>query len=410
MRARRFAAIVIFICVIAACTCFGIFYLSYCGKEDEPLTVTGFAFDTTYTITLHKGGSNDILGECVRLCAEYEKIFSRTNKGSELAKLNEISDAYSQAVEEDITLKNKWNNVKNVNGVSFTKQEKKAIEDKIYYILYNGNEGKTVDETAETKVGAYEINSDNGSLSVPLSKDLYNLIQKGLYYCRLSEGGFDITIEPLSSLWDFKSDKKEVPDSGQIHKILDDIDYKRVQLTEQRVNFLCPGIGIDLGGIAKGYIADCLKSFLLDSGVESGIISLGGNVLCIGAKTDGESFNIGIQQPFAMRNETAMSVGVKDLSVVSSGIYERYFETEDGKLYHHILNPKTGYPYENGIYGVTIISKKSVDGDGLSTTCFALGVERGLELINSMKDTYAVFITDDGKQHYSEGFESMIYG
>ena len=149
---------------------------------------------------------------------------------------------------------------------------------------------------------------------------------------------------------------------------------------------------------------DKIKEFLLSKGVKSAIINLGGNVLCIGSKPDKTPFRIGIQKPFADRSETIATVDITDQSVVSSGIYERFFE-KDGQLYHHILNPKTGYPYDNSLISVTIICDSSTDGDGLSTSCFALGLEKGMELINSLPDVHSVFITSDDKLHYSENFQ-----
>ncbi|NCC45070.1 MAG: FAD:protein FMN transferase, partial [Clostridia bacterium] len=110
-----------------------------------------------------------------------------------------------------------------------------------------------------------------------------------------------------------------------------------------------------------------------------------------------------VQKPFADRNETITTVDVSDYSVVSSGIYERHFE-KDGRNYHHILDPSTGYPYDNGLTSVTILSPTSTEGDGLSTTCFALGLDAGMALINETEDVEAAFISSDGKIHYSSGF------
>ncbi len=240
-----------------------------------------------------------------------------------------------------------------------------------------------------------------------LSEECAELIGKGLYYSELSGGAFDITIEPLSSLWDFTSGEKQIPDSQTLVEAQKHVGYEKVELKGNKIRFQEDGMRLELGAIAKGYIADKIKEFLISEGVESAVIDLGGNVLCIGARPDGEAFRVGIQKPFADRNETVATAGIRDRSVVSSGIYERYFE-KDGKLYHHILNPKSGYPYENGLTAVTILSDESVDGDGLSTVCFALGLEKGLELINSLPDTQAVFITEDGELHYSEHFEEEV--
>lgn len=236
-----------------------------------------------------------------------------------------------------------------------------------------------------------------------VSPETAELIVKGLEYCNLSNGGFDIAIEPVSSLWDFTSEEKVIPTEKQLAEALPLIDYNSVILTGNHVRFQKEGMGLDLGAIAKGYIADRMKDFLISKGIKSATISLGGNILCIGEKPDGTPFKVGIQKPFSDRGETVSVASVKDKSVVSSGVYERYFE-KDGQFYHHILNPRTGYPYDNSLLAVTIISDESVDGDGLSTTCFALGLEEGMKLINSLPDVEAVFITEDNELHYSDNF------
>lgn len=150
-----------------------------------------------------------------------------------------------------------------------------------------------------------------------------------------------------------------------------------------------------------------MKEYLKSQGVESAIINLGGNVLCVGERPGGKPFKIGLQKPFADRTETVASLDIRDLSVVSSGVYERHFE-ENGVNYHHILDPFTGYPYENGLTQVTILSEQSVDGDGLSTTCFALGLEGGMKLADSLDGVYAVFITEDGEIHYSQNAADFV--
>lgn len=240
-----------------------------------------------------------------------------------------------------------------------------------------------------------------------VSDDLASLIQSGLSYGNLSQGTFDITIEPVSSLWDFTSGEKVIPSEEEIQKVLPLVNYQDVTVSGNQVTFSQENAGLDLGAIAKGYISDRIKDFLISRGVKSATINLGGNVLCIGNRPDGSPFRIGIQKPFADRNETAAIVEITDKSVISSGIYERYFE-KDGQLYHHILNPKTGYPYDNSLISVTVITDKGVDGDGLSTTCFALGLEKGMELINSLPDVQAIFITDDYQLHYSEDFAKEV--
>ena len=168
-----------------------------------------------------------------------------------------------------------------------------------------------------------------------------------------------------------------------------------------------PAARLDVGAVAKGYIADRMKDYLTESGVESAIINLGGNVLCVGGLPDGTDFHIGLQKPFAGRTETFANVAVNGMSVVSSGVYERHFEL-DGVNYHHLLDPKTGYPYQNGLVSVTILSPRSVDGDALSTTCFSLGLEDGMALLDSIGDVCGIFVTEDGEIYYSEGAEEYV--
>ena len=251
------------------------------------------------------------------------------------------------------------------------------------------------------------LNNRNGQSVFTLTKETAEVLEKGIYYSTLTDGAFDITVEPLTSLWNFTSENPVVPDSTQIASAVKKVDYKSLSLEGTELTFLSDDTKLDLGAIAKGFIADQMKDYLLENGVKSAIINLGGNILCVGSKPDGTAFKIGVQKPFKDRNETVASLEIRDYSVVSSGIYERYFE-QDGISYHHILNPNTGYPYENDLISVTIISPYSVDGDGLSTSCFALGLEKGMELINSLDDIYAIFITDDYNLHYSNGAEDFI--
>ena len=142
-----------------------------------------------------------------------------------------------------------------------------------------------------------------------LSEECAELIGKGLYYSELSGGAFDITIEPLSSLWDFTSGEKQIPDSQTLVEAQKHVGYEKVELKGNKIRFQEDGMGLELGAIAKGYIADKIKEFLISEGVESAVIDLGGNVLCIGARPDGEAFRVGIQKPFADRNETVATAG-----------------------------------------------------------------------------------------------------
>jgi thiamine biosynthesis lipoprotein len=162
------------------------------------------------------------------------------------------------------------------------------------------------------------------------------------------------------------------------------------------------GMTLDLGGIAKGWIADEISRFLQDNGAEHFLINLGGNVLVYGGKPDGSPFRIGMQDPTADRGRYMGIFSLENGSVVSSGVYERYFEA-DGVRYHHILSTEDGRPVRNGLAAVTILSAESIDGDALSTTVFALGLEAGMDLVQSLEDVEAAFVTETGRVILTQG-------
>lgn len=248
---------------------------------------------------------------------------------------------------------------------------------------------------SRTKEGSelYQVNHREES-SVTLSDDLAWVVQEGIDFYGISEGAFDITIAPLLELWDFKSKDAVVPDEELIRAAAERVDGSAIHLSGNVLTFDREDTEIDLGALAKGYAADKLKAYLLEEGVESAMINLGGNVLAIGAKADESPWKVGVQRPFAERGETSEVLEVKDKSVVSSGIYERYFEQE-GVLYHHILNPDTGYPVDTVFSQVTIISESSLLGDALSTVCLLVGPEKAEEITGQFPDVELHYVLAD---------------
>lgn len=249
-----------------------------------------------------------------------------------------------------------------------------------------------------------ELYRVNQGLQQELSPDTEALLVTALSYSSLSGGLFDPSIGPVSSLWDFHAESPTVPEAEEIQTALPLIDYEKISLSHHTIS-MEEGMILDLGAVSKGYIADRIKEYLVEKGVESAVIDLGGNVLCIGSRPDGSPFQIGIRQPFADERKAAVVLSVSGQSVVTSGIYERCFE-QDGILYHHLLDPNTGMPCDNELASVTIISAHSVDGDALSTCCFLMGTEKGMQLIDSLPDIQAVFITRDGEILYSDNFKA----
>lgn len=266
---------------------------------------------------------------------------------------------------------------------------------------------KKYDSMFSNKIEDSEISRINsaGGNPVEVSKETIKLIKKGIYYSEMSDGAFDITIAPVSNLWDFKAETPSVPSPEAIAEAVSHVNYENIIIRDNTVKLTDPQAGIDLGAIAKGYIADRIKDYLEEEGVRHAMINLGGNVLAMGSKLDGSDYNIGIQKPFDETGEPITSVKISDKSVVTSGIYQRYFKA-DGKIYHHILDPNTGYPCENNLYSVTILTDSSLTADALSTTCFLLGYDRGMKLINQLDNVDAIFITNDNQIHYSKNFQN----
>lgn len=194
------------------------------------------------------------------------------------------------------------------------------------------------------------INAAGGN-PVEVSGETVKLIKKALYYSEFSNGLFDITIAPVSKLWDFHSDTPAPPAPEVLNEAVSHVDYKNIIVKDNTVRLTDPHAAIDVGGIAKGYIADRVKEYLKKQGVKHAIINLGGNVLAMGGRLDGSDYNIGIQKPFDNAGEPITSVRISSKSVVTSGTYQRYFEA-GGKLYHHILDPHTGLPCENNLHSV----------------------------------------------------------
>ncbi len=248
-----------------------------------------------------------------------------------------------------------------------------------------------------------------GGKYVEISEDTAEILKTACSYCKDTKGCFDITVGGLERLWNFQAKNPAVPKQEDIDAELEKVHYQQIRLRETDGKFFAAaknGSEIDLGGIAKGFIADKMKAYLLAQGARSGIINLGGNVLLIGSKPGGAPYKVGIQKPFDDLGNPAFFVketgdGGKG-SIVTSGTYQRYFEA-DGRRYHHILDTKTGYPVDNGLSSVTIFSERSIDGDALSTAVFCLGETDGMAYVEKLDGVEAVFIREDGSIRGTSG-------
>ncbi|MBO7668025.1 MAG: FAD:protein FMN transferase [Firmicutes bacterium] len=239
-----------------------------------------------------------------------------------------------------------------------------------------------------------------------VSPDTAELIALGLEYSELSHGVFDITVGRLTELWDFGG-ANHVPEETELPPVLSSVDYHNLAIDGQTVTLSDPEARLELGAVAKGYIADRVAELLKQQGVSSAVIDLGGNVVTLGTKPGGEAWKIGVQQPFG--EERSELIGLikaeGDLSLVTSGVYERNFE-QDGVLYHHILDPRTGFPADTDVSGVTVVSASSARGDALSTVCLLLGLEEGSRLLEADPDVLgAVWVMSSGEVRVQGGVD-----
>lgn len=272
----------------------------------------------------------------------------------------------------------------------------------------------------------YKINHAKGA-PVEVSKDTWIVVESGIGFGEFSDGAFDITVGKVMDLWDFTGDHPKVPDEKELQEALKTVDYRQIEteVTGDRqkkytIRLTNPEAQIDLGGIAKGCIADRAAAYLEDHGVKKAMVNLGGNVVAVGEKEQDTPWNIGIERPFSDHTELIGSVKVTDATVVTSGIYERKFE-EKGKLYHHVLDPKTGYPSDSDLEAVTVTAPRgegiasSMLCDSLSTTFLILGREKSEKLIRQFnedgKHTFhveAAFIGKDGKVVQTDGMNAEL--
>jgi len=300
--------------------------LFFSGCQAKPLTVTGFLLDTFVSVSLYENGMETLLLDSLKLCREYDDLFSKTKPDSDISRINR-----------------------------------------------------------------------SGGAPVTVSEDTAELLSIALDLGRRSNGKLDITIGAASALWDFKAETPALPDPEALRAAAETVDYRNVVLTGNTVTLRNPKTQLDLGAVAKGYIADKMAAFLREEGVTSAVINLGGNIYAVGNKS-GNPFRIGVRAPVQGEAEAIGLVEAEDTSLVTSGIYERCF-TLDGVLYHHILDSATGYPVNNELASVTILCPRSAEADALSTLCFALGRTGSEEFLKDFPDVSAVLIDRDGGIH-----------
>lgn len=311
----------------------------------------------------------------------------------------------------------------------FVEKEDFIFNTRVYQkICYDNNDIKTkeIEEIAEkatklmrqfeeklsffyesSEVSSINENASNGFIKI--SNDTFEILKKSIYYSKLTNGIFDITIAPLVKAWAINSDNPTILSKEKIDELIDLVDYEDVILNKNNstVMLLRKNQKIDLGGIAKGYIADKIIDFYKENNIDSAIINIGGNIKVLGQKDENSFWSIGIYEPKKHSEKIIFSIEAKDKSIVTSGGYERAF-SYNGELYCHILNPKTGYPIKSDLKSITIVSDKSIDGDSLSTPLFIMGKNKAYEFMKK-HNISGVMITDKDEiivtKNLLEGFK-----
>lgn len=279
---------------------------------------------------------------------------------------------------------------------AYGKNSEEAVEaakeeiERLDALLSTGNEKSEVGRLNENKKGQ-------------ISEDTQYLLNRSLTIYEETDGAFDITIYPVMRAWGFTGEEHRIPDEEELQDLLQLVDASRLQYDANTQTLMLPeGVEIDFGGIAKGYTSQRVAQIMQEYGITSAILNLGGNVQLVGAKTDGSSWKVAIKSPDEQEEYLGV-LSAQNKAIITSGGYERYFE-ENGRKYHHIIDPKTGMPAYNGLQSVTIVSEDGTLADGLSTALYVMGTEEAVKFWQDHSDEFdAILYTDDGTLYVTEG-------
>ena len=251
------------------------------------------------------------------------------------------------------------------------------------------------------------LNAAAGQGRVKLARDTINVLVAAQRMAELSQGRFDVTIAPLVDLWGFRPDGVQaVPTQAQIEAALALVDFRQLVVDEdaEEAELLLPGMAIDLGAIAKGYVGDRVTQVLCEHGVVSAVIDIGGNIYALGMRSDGSAWRVGLQHP----RETDALLGIlpiTDRSVATSGDYQRFFMVGEER-FHHLLDPSTGYP-TTGMASISIVAPTGMEADAVSTAAFVLGPQAGMALVRAL-GLEAVMYTEDGQLELTGGLQALF--
>ena len=289
-----------------------------------------------------------------------------------------------------------------------------AMDTVMQFQLYGGNDEveEKVREKIEELEDALSVTKENSPMwelnekkEAKFAPEIAKQMEKTLELCKDTDGALDISAYPVVKAWGFTTGEYRIPNEEERKVLAACVDYHKIQINGDTVT-IAPDMLVDLGSVGKGYTAEVLAKLMKEKGVTSALFSLGGNIQTIGTKTDGTDWFIGIRA--AEENRYLGGVFVKDKAVVTSGGYERYFAGDDGQIYWHIMDPKTGAPAKNGLVSVTIISDSGFLCDGLSTALFVMGVEKAASHWRSHQNYEAVLEDENGQIYITEGLENTF--
>lgn len=257
-------------------------------------------------------------------------------------------------------------------------------------------------DRGDIKSDVYKINHER---TAKVSTQTSQIFKAASEISEMTDGRFDITIAPIVDLWGFYTKDFYVPDENEINKNLSRVNYKNVSVSGQDI-CLKENSEVDLGAIAKGFVSDKITDIFKENGIRSAIVSLGGNVQTMGTRPDGQKWNVAVEHPDKDK-EYAGTLKVENMAVVTSGSYQRYFE-RDTKIYHHIIDPKTGKPANNGLTSVTVVTESGTLADALSTAVFVMGFDKGIEFWHENENFELIFVTENGEIYITEGLNGVF--
>jgi thiamine biosynthesis lipoprotein len=251
------------------------------------------------------------------------------------------------------------------------------------------------------------INGKAAEEEIAINDDFNSVLQTAMKVSKLSKGAFDITVKPLSDLWNFNSPSPAVPSPNDIYQAKAKVGYQNILLSDHSIRFQNAGIQIEFGAVAKGFAVEEAAEQLRKLGVQKAIVNYGGNVALVGEKESGKGYSVGLQTPFSPTGEYFALLRLSNCALATSGAYERNF-TVNGTLYHHILDPKTGYPAESGLKSVTVVCEDAAKADALSTAFFVMGFKDSMDVLDSLEGVDAVFVDDLNRVYITNGLKDKI--